>query len=179
MHAVAQTVLYCRTPSCLGEVLLTSDGERLTGLYFEGQKDEPPIGPRWRLDADAAPFARARAQLQAYASGALRAFELPLALRGTPFQRRVWRALCDVGFGRTISYSELARRIGAPSAVRAVANAVGRNPVSVIVPCHRIVGADGSLTGYAGGLHRKQALLAHERQAGPPADSAAVRGLAD
>lgn len=179
MHAVAQTVLYCRTPSFLGEVLLTSDGERLTGLYFEGQKDEPPIGPRWRLDAHAAPFARARAQLQAYASGALRAFELPLALHGTPFQRSVWRALCDVGFGRTISYSELARRIGAPSAVRAVANAVGRNPVSVIVPCHRIVGADGSLTGYAGGLHRKQALLAHERQAGPPADGAAVRGLAD
>lgn len=165
MHAVAQTVLYCRIPSCLGEVLLTSDGERLTGLYFDGQKDEPPVGPRWRLDEGAAPFARARAQLQAYASGALREFDLPLALNGTPFQQRVWRALCDVGFGRTISYSELARRVGAPKAVRAVAGAVGRNPVSVIVPCHRIVGADGSLTGYSGGLDRKKALLAHERQA--------------
>jgi len=175
MHAVAQTVLYCRMPSCLGEVLLTSDGERLTGLYFEGQKDEPPIGPRWQLDAHAEPFARARLQLQAYASGRLREFDLPLALHGTPFQRNVWRALCDVGFGRTISYSELARRVGAPSAVRAVASAVGRNPVSVIVPCHRIIGADGSLTGYAGGLVRKQALLAHERQAGPPADGVAVR----
>jgi len=162
MHARVETVVYCRLPSCLGEVLLTSDGERLTGLYFEGQKDEPQVGPHWRLDERAAPFERVRSQLQAYASGSLREFDLPLALRGTDFQRRVWGALRAVGFGQTISYSELARRIGAPSAVRAVGAAVGRNPVSVIVPCHRIVGADGSLTGYAGGLDRKRALLAHE-----------------
>lgn len=177
MHAAAQTVLYCRIPSCLGEVLLTSDGERLTGLYFDGQRDEPPVGPRWRLDEGTAPFARVRAQLQAYASGALREFDLPLALHGTPFQQRVWRSLSGVGFGRTISYSELARRIGAPTAVRAVAGAVARNPVSVIVPCHRIVGADGSLTGYSGGLDRKKALLAHERQAGAQAQEAAAFAL--
>ncbi len=162
MHALVETVVYCRLRSCLGEILLTSDGERLTGLYFEGQKDEPRVGPHWRLDVGAAPFERVRSQLQGYASGTLREFDLPLALRGTDFQRRVWQALCDIGFGQTISYSELARRIGSPSAVRAVGAAVGRNPVSVIVPCHRIVGADGSLTGYAGGLDRKRALLAHE-----------------
>lgn len=163
MHAHAETVVYSRLRSCLGEMLLTSDGEHLTGLYFEGQKDEPPIGAHWRLDENAAPFERVRSQLEGYASGRLREFELPLALHGTDFQRRVWQALCAVEFGQTISYSELARRIGSPSAVRAVGAAVGRNPVSVIVPCHRIVGADGSLTGYAGGLDRKRALLAHER----------------
>lgn len=163
MHAPDQTVFYCRLRSCLGEVLLTSDGTRLTGLYFEGQKDEPRVRPDWRLDEHAAPFEQARRQLQEYASGRREEFELPLALRGTDFQRRVWQALLGVPFGRTISYAELARRAGSPSAARAVGAAVGRNPVSVVVPCHRIVGADGSLTGYAGGIDRKRALLAHER----------------
>jgi len=163
MNALEPTVFYCRLRSCLGEILLTSDGARLTGLYFEGQKDEPSVRPDWRLDEHAAPLQQARLQLQEYASGKREEFDLPLALRGTDFQRRVWQALLGVPFGRTISYAELARRVGAPTAARAVGAAVGRNPVGVVVPCHRIVGADGSLTGYAGGLDRKRALLAHER----------------
>ncbi len=106
-----------------------------------------------------------REQLEAYAQGRLREFDLPLAPAGTPFQQRVWDALRRVAHGETISYAELARRIGAPTAARAVGAAVGRNPVSVIVPCHRIVGSDGSLTGYAGGLDRKRALLELESTA--------------
>ena len=90
-------------------------------------------------------------------------FDLPLAPRGTPFQQRVWAALCDIPYGGTLSYGQLAARLGAPSAARAVGLANGRNPVSIIVPCHRVVGADGSLTGYGGGLDRKRRLLAFER----------------
>ena len=167
MHAVAQRVqepvYHCPLRTRLGGIVLTSDGASLTGLYFEGQKHAPQAGPHWRLDDLATPFAQVREQLEAYAEGRLRAFDLPLALAGTPFQRRVWDALRGVAHGDTISYAELARRIGAPTAVRAVGAAVGRNPVSVIVPCHRIVGSDGSLTGYAGGLDRKRALLDLER----------------
>jgi methylated-DNA-[protein]-cysteine S-methyltransferase len=166
MHAAAapahEPVYHCRLRTRLGEIVLTSDGKALTGLYFEGQKHAPEVGSQWRLDERAAPFSRAREQLEAYADGRLRAFDLPLALAGTPFRQRVWEALRLVPYGETISYLALARRIGAPKAVRAVGAAVGRNPVSVIVPCHRIVGSDGSLTGYAGGLERKRWLLAHE-----------------
>ncbi len=169
MHAPAtpahEPVYHCRLRTRLGEIVLTSDGKSLTGLYFEGQKHAPEVGSQWRLDERAAPFARAREQLEAYADGRLRAFDLPLVLAGTPFRQRVWEALRLVPYGETISYLALARRIGAPKAVRAVGAAVGRNPVSVIVPCHRIVGSDGSLTGYAGGLERKRWLLAHESRA--------------
>ena len=105
---------------------------------------------------------RPRAQLQAYFAGELRDFELPLAAEGTPFQQRVWRALCDIPYGETISYGELARRIGQPTASRAVGLANGQNPISIVVPCHRVIGANGSLTGYGGGLARKRWLLAHE-----------------
>jgi methylated-DNA-[protein]-cysteine S-methyltransferase len=151
----------------LGPALLTSDGRALTGFYFKGQKDYPPIGDDWVADDAAEPFARVRDQYGAYERGELVEFELPLALAGTPFQERVWHALAGVAYGERISYSELARRVGSPRAVRAVGAAVGRNPVSVIVPCHRIVGADGSLTGYAGGLDRKRWLLAHEASRQP------------
>ena len=164
MTAENVTITYRRTlPTRLGEILLASDGQCLTGLYFFGQKGFPAAAADWRADTDAAPFGRTAEQLASYLAGELREFDVPVALRGTPFQRSVWRALRGVLFGQTISYSELAGRAGVPKAVRAVGAAVGRNPVSVIVPCHRIVGADGSLTGYAGGLDRKRALLAHER----------------
>jgi methylated-DNA-[protein]-cysteine S-methyltransferase len=158
----AKPVHYCFVSTRLGRVLLTSDGRSLTGLYFEGQKDEPPLDPAWHRDERAEPFPRVREQLAAYERGELHEFDVPLALSGTPFQREVWRALLGVRWGQTISYAQLAGRIGAPTAARAVGAAVGRNPVSVIVPCHRIVGSDGSLTGYAGGIDRKRALLGLE-----------------
>jgi methylated-DNA-[protein]-cysteine S-methyltransferase len=113
------------------------------------------------------------AQLARWFAGELRAFDLALAPAGTPFQRRVWAELVRIPYGTTISYAELARRIGAPKAVRAVGRANGANPIAIVVPCHRVIGADGTLTGYAGGLDRKRALLALEaRHAGHPAQLA-------
>jgi len=154
---------YCHVQTRFGRVLLTSDGRALSGLYFEGQKHAPAVAPDWCEGAGTAPFPAVAKQLAEYDAGRRDRFELPLALAGTVFQRRVWQALLEVPCGTTISYAELARRVGAPRGVRAVGAAVGRNPVSVIVPCHRVVGSDGSLTGYAGGLERKRALLARER----------------
>lgn len=168
------TTCYRRLRTALGDVLLTSNGRALTGLYFDGQKHHPGIRPDWREDPEAAPFAQAQRELDAYARGALGRFDVPVDPQGTPFQRRVWQALLEVPCGRTITYAQLAARVGAPGAARAVGAAVGRNPVSVIVPCHRIVGADGSLTGYAGGLDRKRALL--ERENALPAAAARPRG---
>jgi methylated-DNA-[protein]-cysteine S-methyltransferase len=104
------------------------------------------------------------AQLAEYFAGARRTFNLPLALRGTPFQERVWKMLTEIGFGETWSYGELAKRIGNPQASRAVGLANGANPISIIVPCHRVIGANGTLTGYGGGLERKRWLLSHETQ---------------
>lgn len=160
-HTLTRT-FYCKFPTWLGEVLLTSDGRALTGLYFEGQKDYPAIAPDWRADDDVEPFPVARAQWRQYELGERRAFELELAPRGTPFQLAVWRALRSIACGETISYRDLAARAGRPRAIRAVGTAVGRNPLSVVIPCHRVIAADGSLAGYAGGLERKRALLAHE-----------------
>ena len=155
-------VCYCTFESRLGEVMLTSDGQALTGLYFEGQKYHPRIEAHWQRRDSLDLFVRVREQFESYESGGDHGFDVPLSPAGTGFQRRVWQALLQVGFGETVSYGEIARRIGAPAAVRAVGAAVGRNPISVIVPCHRIVGADGSLTGYAGGIDRKQRLLCIE-----------------
>ena len=160
----------CPLSTPFGPVLLASDGEHLTGFWFEGQKDFPPDDRDAVVDADAAPFPAVRDQMAAYARGERRTFDLPLAFAcGTPFQQAVWRALLGITQGETVSYAELARRVGRPSAVRAVGAAVGKNPISVIVPCHRVVGSDGSLTGYAGGIDRKRSLLRHERAriAGP------------
>lgn len=156
---------YTHYDSPVGPVLLVSDGVALTGLYL----NHPPLpADGWREDADAVPFPEARRQLDAYFAGDLRgAFDLPLALGGTDFQRRVWDELRGIPYGETISYGELARRVGDPKAARAVGMANGRNPISIVVPCHRVVGAGGKLVGYSGGLPRKSALLAHEqRQAG-------------
>jgi methylated-DNA-[protein]-cysteine S-methyltransferase len=107
-------------------------------------------------------LAEARAQLAAYFAGERATFALPLAARGTPFQARVWAALCGIAPGETISYAELARRVGHPTAVRAVGGANARNPLAIVVPCHRVIGAGGALTGFAGGVERKRWLLAHE-----------------
>ena len=154
------TILYSTINSPIGELLLTVEGNSLTGLYMQSPKYAAERTDDWRRD-DAA-LSEPRAQLRAYFAGELRRFELPLAFGGTPFQQRVWRTLCEIPYGETISYGELARRIGRPTASRAVGLANGQNPISIVVPCHRVIGANGSLTGYGGGLERKRWLLAHE-----------------
>jgi methylated-DNA-[protein]-cysteine S-methyltransferase len=143
-----------------GRLLLTGDGAALTGLYLPDHKGG--CEPRADWQAADEPFADVRRQLAAYFAGKLRQFDLPLRMDGTPFQQRVWQALTRIPFGQTISYAELARRIGQPTAVRAVGAANGRNPISIIVPCHRVIGADGRLTGYGGGLECKAWLIGHE-----------------
>ena len=156
-HVTAQAVF----DSPLGPMLIARTDRGLAGAWFDGQKHHPG-----RLDAPLRPddtlLARAARTITRYLEGTVRTIELPLDPPGTPFQQAVWAALREIPRGATTSYGEIARRIGAPRAVRAVGAAVGRNPVSVVVPCHRVVGRDGALTGYAGGLARKRALLALE-----------------
>lgn len=145
----------------LGQVLIARTEEGLAGLWFESQKWHPaPIDAPERPDD---PLLReAATQVTDYFAGRRTRFELPLDLQGSPFQQSVWQALRNIECGATQSYADIARSIGVPQAVRAVGAAVGRNPVSVIVPCHRVLGSGGQLTGYAGGLDRKRALLALE-----------------
>lgn len=150
---------YGTMPSPVGELMLITDGSALTGLYMQNDKH---AARREKAIRDDVKLRDAIEQLQAYFEGRLRDFDLPFAATGTPFQQRVWTALCDIPYGETISYGELARRIGQPTASRAVGLANGQNPISIIVPCHRVIGANGTLTGYGGGLERKRWLLAHE-----------------
>ncbi len=142
--------------SPIGRLQLRGTDSALTGVFME---PHPTCADALR---DGAPLRDARQQLEEYFTGERREFSLVLKAEGTDFQRRVWAALSEIPFGKTISYGELARRIGNPRAVRAVGLANGRNPISIVVPCHRVIGADGSLTGYGGGLERKRFLLALE-----------------
>jgi methylated-DNA-[protein]-cysteine S-methyltransferase len=144
--------------SPIGLIEITEKNEFLTGLNF---RDGAAESGKERVRSVLATCER---QLDEYFSGKRFAFDLPLAFEGTPFQEEVWAALRTVPFGRTISYGELARMIGRPAAVRAVGAANGANPISIIIPCHRILGNDGNLTGYGGGLWRKERLLSHERK---------------
>ena len=148
--------------SPVGELLLTSNGAALTGLHLPRSDGSPaPLSdPASRQEASA--FREVRLQLDAYFAGELRAFDLRLLTAGTPFQRLAWEELGRIPFGTTISYAEQARRIGRPGASRAVGAANGRNPIAIILPCHRVIGADGTLTGYGGGLDLKAWLLWHE-----------------
>jgi methylated-DNA-[protein]-cysteine S-methyltransferase len=155
-------IRYATVESPLGTILLTSDGTALTGLYFQGQRYAPQPGPGWQRRDDLPVFARAQAWLDAYFAGGPLGVDLPLAPQGTPFQRAVWQQIARVPRGETITYAELARRAGNAAAARAAGAATGRNPISLLIPCHRVVGSDGSLTGYAGGLERKRSLLALE-----------------
>jgi methylated-DNA-[protein]-cysteine S-methyltransferase len=158
-----QRIRYCFMPSPLGNVLLVTNGDALCGVYFDDQKYLPPIGPAWQEDSGSAILRAAHNELDQYFAGSRKRFELPLAPNGTPFQRAVWNVIAQVPWGETLTYAELSSRAGHPGSARATGAATGRNPLSIIVPCHRIVGSDGSLTGYAGGLDRKQKLLALER----------------
>jgi methylated-DNA-[protein]-cysteine S-methyltransferase len=151
------SLLYTHVESPLGELLLVGDGRALRGLYMQSGRHPIPIESGWRRHPDA--FRAVSRQLSEYFAGRRRSFDVQLDMRGTVFQRRVWRELQRVGYGETLSYGELAGRIGKVSAARAVGMANGRNPVAIIVPCHRVIGANGTLTGYGGGLERKRHLL--------------------
>jgi len=144
--------LYDTIDSPIGELLLAGDGRSLSAVHMDGSPR-----PGWRRDPHA--LREAAGQLRAYFAGELREFDLPLAPEGTPFQREVWSALREIPYGTTISYAELAAAVGRPHAARAVGAANGRNPVAVVIPCHRVIGASGALTGYGGGLARKRLLL--------------------
>ncbi len=156
---------YTILPSPIGPLVLAGAEERLACIGFPSGKGAVTPGPDWRRD-DAA-FGQAQAQLRAYFDGSLTRFDLALAPRGTPFQHAVWGALMEIPPGETISYGELARRIGRPGASRAVGAANGANPLPIVVPCHRVIGASGALTGFGGGLPTKTWLLAHERGRSP------------
>jgi methylated-DNA-[protein]-cysteine S-methyltransferase len=144
----------------LGPITLVADGGALVALHFEGEAAPPAsTGPH---EDDARVLAQAERELGEYFAGQRMVFGVKLAPRGTPFQERVWRLLREIPYGETRSYVDLARQLGAPNATRAVGRANGKNPIAILVPCHRVIGKDGSLTGFASGLHRKAKLLALE-----------------
>jgi methylated-DNA-[protein]-cysteine S-methyltransferase len=158
--AVADTLTYDVIATPIGRLIVASDGVAISGVWMA---NADPADERWqeRRGTDAL-LSEARAELTAYFDGRLREFTVALAPNGTEFQRRVWSALTEIPYGTTISYTELARRVNNTAAVRAVGAANGRNPIPIIVPCHRVIGSDGSLTGFGGGLDRKRWLLQHE-----------------
>jgi methylated-DNA-[protein]-cysteine S-methyltransferase len=168
-------MLYTHLESPIGKLTLCGDEHRLTGLYTAPRcHDSALVRDARRADA---PFARVREQLEQYFAGERVRFDVPLRLDGgSAFFQSVWRRLLEVPFGATTTYGELARELGRPSAARAVGLANGRNPIAIIVPCHRVIGAGGDLTGYAGGLERKRFLLDHEaalmRPKAPPSGAA-------
>ena len=147
-------IRYAKLKTPIGALIATARDGALTGLYFDRGRHVPAIGDDWIEDARARPFDECARQI-----GERKSFELPLAPEGSEFQRKVWIEIARIPYGETITYAELAKRAGAPGSARAAGAATGRNPISIIVPCHRVVGADGSLTGYAGGVPRKAKLL--------------------
>lgn len=151
---------YALLDTPIGPLLVSGDAAGLHCLSFTSGNRAAPVRPGWQRDQRA--FDQHAAELEAYFAGRLTRFTFPLAPQGTPFQLRVWHALSDIPYGTTTSYGELARRIGQPQAVRAVGLANGANPLAIVVPCHRVIGSNGSLTGYGGGLPLKQRLLALE-----------------
>ena len=162
---VRDPVTLCRTGEVqtpLGPVVVVTADDALVGLWFQGSRGTPPLpGPTQRIDELIALVGR---QLDEYFSGARTRFDIPIRLNGTPFQLEVWSALLTIPHAHTSTYGAIARRIGRPAAARAVGAANGQNPISIIVPCHRLVGSDGALTGYGGGIDRKAWLLNHERR---------------
>jgi methylated-DNA-[protein]-cysteine S-methyltransferase len=160
--------VFCYIESPIGRLMLTTDGTALTGLYMNLYRNKPSklpgLGDDWIQNATIDPLPAAARQLKEYFAGKRREFDLPLRMEGTEFQQRVWRELTKIPFGETRSYGQLAKRLNNPNGSRAVGLANGRNPIAIIVPCHRVIGADGSLTGFGGGLDRKEWLLTHEGQ---------------
>jgi methylated-DNA-[protein]-cysteine S-methyltransferase len=159
------TTRHTRIATTLGELTLVADGAQLTGLYFPQHWYLPPVSALGEFVADDPFFAEVAGQLDDYLAGRRNAFEVPVALAGDDFEQTVWTMLTAIPYGSTTTYGALAARLGNPALAQAVGQAVGHNPVSIIVPCHRVVGKDGKLTGYAGGLRRKQRLLELEEPA--------------
>jgi methylated-DNA-[protein]-cysteine S-methyltransferase len=155
-------IYYTTYESPIQTLRLVCDGRSLTGLYMMSEKHLFVSQSDWVEDDAVAPFAEAKEQLSAYFAGTLTEFDLPLQMQGTPFAQSVWEALKTIPYGTTMSYGALAQQLRQPKASRAVGLANGRNPISIIVPCHRVIGANGKLTGYGGGVERKQWLLNHE-----------------
>jgi methylated-DNA-[protein]-cysteine S-methyltransferase len=147
----------------LGELLLVANETKLTGIYYADCKHVPKARAKWKHDAKHPVLKQAGAELQEFLSGRRTSFSVPLQFAGTKFQQKVWSQLAKIPFGETISYSELARRVGSPRAMRAAGSANGKNPFSIVIPCHRVISKDGTLGGYAGRLDRKQRLLDLER----------------
>jgi methylated-DNA-[protein]-cysteine S-methyltransferase len=155
------SVIYTTMDSPLGELLLLGDGKVLHGLHMQAGRHPIRINANWTRDDEA--FADVRHQLEEYFAGERTTFDIPMQMDGTAFQRTVWHELTQIPYGETISYGELARRIGRPDRARAVGTANGQNPIAVIVPCHRVIGANGKLVGYGGGLDNKRRLLELEQ----------------
>jgi methylated-DNA-[protein]-cysteine S-methyltransferase len=149
--------------SPMGRIRLAGRNDKLSGLHLADHDRCPPAEAQWTLDPGA--FDDVRQQLDEYFDGTREVFDVPLDLQGSPFQVEVWTALTAIPYGQTTSYAAIAQAVGRPAAVRAVGAANGRNPISIIVPCHRVIGADGRLTGYGWGVDRKAWLLDHERDA--------------
>ena len=159
------TTCYCQIDSPLGPLFVQGDGQFVTGLYLPHHKGWSGPDATW-IQSDT-PFTAVRSQLREYFAGDRQQFDVPIKLVGTSFQQQVWQQLVQIPFGKTITYAELARRVGKPTASRAVGNANGRNPISILVPCHRVIGTRGKLAGYAGGVEKKEWLLDWERTATP------------
>jgi methylated-DNA-[protein]-cysteine S-methyltransferase len=155
-------IYYTWVDSPVGSLLLTSNGRSLTGLYLQGQKHFPNQTDDWQDSTQLDLFVQVQEQLSEYFAHKRQAFELPLEPQGTEFQKQVWQFLTQIPFGETISYGTLAKMTGNPTASRAVGAANGRNPISIVIPCHRVIASNGKLTGYAGGVDRKKWLLQHE-----------------
>ena len=160
-------IYYSVYESPLGKMFITESNEKITGIYFEGQKHFPKAINEWNLSLTTQ-IKKAISQLQEYFNGERREFQLPLKPEGTAFQYQVWEQIAKVQHGETIQYGEIAKNIGKPNSSRAVGSATGKNPISVIIPCHRVLGKSGKMTGYAGGLNRKEALLQLENKEIPP-----------
>ncbi len=155
-------IWYDEMPSPVGRLRLAADEQGLREIWFENDKYRKALPSHWHRTAEASALMQARQQLEEYFAGTRETFDLPLRPHGTPFQLEVWWELARIPYGVTISYGELARRIGQPTAVRAVGAANGRNPLPIVLPCHRVIGSNGSLTGFGGGLPVKQYLLSLE-----------------
>ncbi len=154
---------YTIVKSPIDDLMLVADADTLTGLYFVGAKYTPAASKDWKLNPKHPVLQEAAKQLREYFAGKRDSFPLPLRLTGTDFQKRVWREIALIPYGQTISYSELAKRAGSPQAIRAAGTSTGRNPVAIIIPCHRVMGKSGDMCGFGGGLERKRYLLGLEK----------------